>query len=87
MLKPLKNKVIISLEEKSKTEGGLVLASNLETDRIVGKVESVSDNCFDVLNIGTKVIISKFSGNKLQHNDKEYVVIDIDNILAVIEEE
>ena len=87
MLKPLKNKVIISLEEKSKTEGGLVLASNLETDSIVGKVESVSDNCFDVLNIGTKVIISKFSGNKLQYNDKEYVVIDIDNILAVIEEE
>lgn len=87
MLKPLKNKVIVSVEKKNKTEGGLVLSNSLETDSIVGKIVAVSDNCFDMLNIGTRCIISKFSGSKIEYENNEYLVVDIDNILAIIEEE
>ena len=86
MLKPLKNKVIVSVEKNTKTEGGLVLSNSLETDSIVGKIVAVSDNCFDILNIGTKCIISKFSGTKIQYENNEYLIVDIDSILAVIEE-
>jgi len=64
-----------------------VIASNLETDSIIGQIVSVSDNCFEQLNIGTKCIISKFSGSKIQYRNEEFLVVDIDNILAVIEEE
>lgn len=87
MLKPLKNKVIVSVEKNNKTEGGLVLSNSLETDSVIGKIVAVSDNCFDILNIGTKCIISKFSGSKIQHDNNEYLVVEIDNILAVVEEE
>lgn len=87
MLKPLKNKVIVSVEKNTKTEGGLVLSNSLETDSVIGKIVAVSDNCFDILNIGTKCIISKFSGTKIEYENNEYLVVDIDNILAVIEEE
>lgn len=87
MLKPLKNKVIIDVEKNNVTEGGIVISSNLETDSLIGKVVSVSDNCFDVLNIGTRCIVSKFAGNKVQYDRKEYLVVDIDNILAIVEEE
>ena len=87
MLKPLKNKLIISVEEKNKTESGLVLSNNFETDSILGSVIAVSDNCFDILNIGTRCIISKFAGNKIEYEGIAYLVVDIDNILAIIEEE
>jgi len=87
MLKPLKNKVIISVEKNDKTESGLVIASNIETDSVIGKVVAVSDSCFDIVDVGSLVIVSKFSGNKIQYESVEYIVIDIDNILAVVEEE
>lgn len=86
MLKPLKNKVIVSVEKNNQTEGGLVLSSALETDSVACKIVAVSDNCFDILNIGTRCIISKFSGNKIEYENNEYLVVDIDSILAVIEE-
>ena len=87
MLKPLKNKVIVSVEKKNRTEGGLVLSNSLETDSIGCKIVAVSDDCFDMLNIGTRCIISKFSGSKIEYKNNEYLVIDIENILAIIEEE
>jgi len=88
MLKPLKNKVIITVEkDTNKSESGLVLSNEPETDTITGKIVAVSDNCFDILNIGTKCLISKFSGNKIKFENKEYIVVDVDNILAIVEEE
>ena len=94
MLKPLYGKVIACVEKNDKTESGLVLTSNLDTDTLVGVVYSVSEY-YDRLgsiknsniNVGDKILISKFSGNKIEYGKKEYIVLDIDNILAKIEEE
>ena len=66
MLKPLKNKVIISVEKNDKTESGLMITSNVETDSILGKVVAVSDSCFDIVDIDSIVVVSKFAGNKIQ---------------------
>ena len=87
MLKPLKNKVILSVENNNKTEAGIVLSNSIETDSVIGKIVAVSDNCFDMLNIGSRCIVSKFTGSKIQYENSEYLVVDIDSILAVIEEE
>jgi len=94
MLKPLNGKVIVCIEKYDKTESGLVLTSNLESETVVANVYAVSEyydqfcklkNSF--VKVGDKVVISKFSGNKLEYDKKEYLVLDIDNILAIIEEE
>lgn len=94
MLKPLNGKVIVEVEKYDKTESGLVLTSNLETDTLIATVYSVSEYCDkfcevknNFLSVGDKVAISKFSGSKIEHEKKEYLVLDIDNILAIVEEE
>lgn len=94
MLKPLNGKVIVCIEKYDKTESGLVLTSNLETDTLVANVYAVSkyyDKFCELENnyikANDKVVISKFSGNKIEYEKKEYLVLDIDNILAIVEEE
>ena len=87
MLKPLKNKIILSVEKSDKTESGTMLTSNVSSDSIIAKVVEVSDSCFDVVDVDSTVIISKFAGNKLEYNGKEYMVVDINDILAIVEEE
>lgn len=66
-----------------------MITSNLETDSVLGKIVAISDNYSndEKLDVGTTVIISKFSGNKIQHDNNEYLVVDIDSILAIVEEE
>lgn len=94
MLKPLNGKVIVEVEKYDKTESGLVLTSNLETETLIATVYAVSefyDKFCELQNnfvkVGDKIVISKFSGNKFEHEKKEYLVLDMDNILAIIEEE
>ena len=94
MLKSLYGKAIVCVEKNDKTESGLVLTSNLEADTLVAEVYSVSEY-YDRLgniknsyiNIGDKILISKFSGNKFEYDKKEYLILDIDSILAIVEEE
>ena len=93
MLKPINGKVIVNVEKYDKTESGLVLTNNLETETVVAVVYAVSkyydklgEIKNDFLKVGDRVVISKFSGNKIEYKKEEYLVLDIDNILAIIEE-
>ena len=94
MLKPLNGNVIVEVEKYDKTESGLVITSNLETETLVATVYAVSEYYHkykdiknDFVHVGDKIVISKFSGNKIEYEKKEYIVLDIDNILAIIKEE
>lgn len=89
MLKPLGNKIIVKVENTNETKSGIVLSSPLEKDSIEANVFSVSDKIGkeNIINIGDKVIIQKFSGSKFEYNDNEYITIDVNSILAVIKEE
>lgn len=89
MLKPLGNKIIVKVENTNETKSGIVLSSPLEKDSIEANVFSVSDKIGkeNIINIGDKVIIQKFSGSKFEYDDNEYITIDVNSILAVIKEE
>lgn len=89
MLKPLENKIIVKIENTNETKSGIVLSSPLEKDTIEANVFSVSDKIGkeNIINIGDKVIIQKFSGSKFEYDDNEYITIDVNSILAVIKEE
>ena len=89
MLKPLENKIIVKVENTNETKSGIVLSSPLEKDTIEANVFSVSDKIGkeNIINIGDKVIIQKFSGSKFEYDDNEYITIVVNSILAVIKEE
>ncbi len=94
MLKPLIGKVIVKVEKNDKTESGLVITVNADTETVKATVYQISKyydkSCKienDLIKVGDMVLISKFSGSKIEYEQQEYLVLDIDSILAVIKGE
>lgn len=87
MFKPLNNNVIIKkISDVEKNKYGIILSASIE-DRErsdVGEVIAVADEIFDV-EIGDKVIYSKYAGSVLKQDGEEYLIINFADILAVKE--
>lgn len=93
MLKPLGDHIIIELVEKEeKTTGGIVLPDSAKEKPQEGKVVAVgsgrlTDNGERValeVSEGNSVVFSKYAGTELKQNDKEYMILREDDVLAVI---
>lgn len=94
-IKPLSNNVIIEqLKEEEKTKGGILLPQSAEKERPQqGKVVSVgpgkTNNQGKVIPMNVKkgdiVLFSKYSPQEIKVEDKEYLVLKEEDILAIIE--
>ena len=94
MLKPLNGKIVLRVKKQNETATGIVLTNSLDTSSLVATVIAVSNYCDkdgNVLNsqikVGDTVIISKFAGSQIEYEKEEYLVLDIDDILAIIKED
>lgn len=88
MFKPLNNMVIIKkLEEEVKSKSGIILSPSTEDKERndIGEVIAIADG-INELTIGDKVIYSKYAGTLLKQDGEDYLIIDIDDILAVKED-
>jgi chaperonin GroES len=94
-IKPLSNNVIIEqLKEEEKTKGGILLPQSAEKERPQqGKVVSVgpgkTNNQGKIIPMNVKkgdiVLFSKYSPQEIKVEDKEYLVLKEEDILAIIE--
>lgn len=94
-IKPLSNNVIIEqLKEEEKTKGGILLPQSAEKERPQqGKVISVgpgrTNNQGKIIPMNVKkgdiVLFSKYSPQEIKVEDKEYLVLKEEDILAIIE--
>lgn len=95
MLKPLHDKVIVKVhKEEEKTSGGIFLPDSAQQKSQKAKVVAVGEG--KVLDNGNKikpevkkgdiVIFSKYGGTEVKYNREEYLILDSNDILAVIEE-
>lgn len=86
-VKPLGENVLIELQEaKKKTELGIYLPETAsgETPQ-EGKVIAVGDDKDIKVKKGQIVIYRRYSGTDIELNDKKYVLIKNEDILAVVE--
>jgi len=93
MLKPLGDRVIIELvEQEEKTKSGIVLPDSAKEKPQEGKVVAVgsgrvTDNgeklALEVAE-GNMIIFSKFAGTEVKYEDKEYLILRENDILAII---
>lgn len=92
-LKPIGDKVIVQrLGSAEKTRGGLYLPDSAQERPQEGKVVAVGsgrtlkDGKVVPLTVraGDRVIFGKYSGSEIKVDDKEYVFLGEDDILAVI---
>lgn len=92
-IRPLYDKVVIEvLEEEDKSSGGLYLPDTAKKKPQTGKVVAIGDgkiledgNRAELtVKVGDKVLFSKYGGNEVVVNGKEYTILDEDQIYAII---
>lgn len=89
-LKPIGERVVvkqISEKKEQKTASGIILSTVKELDKpnfgeilAVGKGDKLSE-----LRIGDKILYSKFSGTDIKDGEDKYVIVNFEDILAIVE--
>ncbi len=92
-LKPIGEKVIVEiLKAKDKTKGGIILPDTAKEKPQEAKVIAVGSGktlsngkvIAPDVKAGDTVIFGKYSGSEVKVDDKEYLIIEHDDILAVV---
>lgn len=92
-IRPLYDKVVVEpLEEEDKSTGGLYLPDTAKKKPQIGKVVAVGDGKIledgsraDLtVKVGDKVLFSKYGGNEVTVDGKEYTILEEDQIFAII---
>jgi len=93
-LKPIGDKIIVErIEPEAKTKGGIVLPDTAKEKPKEGKIIAIGDGkLMDTgtriapsVKVGERVIFSSFAGSEVKLNDKEYLIMSEDDILAVVD--
>lgn len=89
-LTPLGNRVLIEeVKTESKTSSGILIKSSQEDKTNYAIVVAVSKDvqAKDILKVGDKVIFSNYVGKTVKDGNKESILIELDDILAIVEGE
>ncbi|HAS56336.1 MAG TPA: co-chaperone GroES [Firmicutes bacterium] len=92
MIKPLSDYVLLEKVPSEKKVGSIILTSEKKTGN-VATVVAISENPLDKegkkislnVKVGDKVIYKEYSGTDYEENDKKYLLIKNEDIIAIIE--
>lgn len=92
-IRPLFDRVVIKIcEVEETTKSGLILTGNAKEKPQMAEVIAVGPGGVvdgkDVtmsVNVGDKVIYSKYAGNEVKLDGEEYIIVRQSDILAVVE--
>jgi len=93
-LKPLNDKIIVKpIKQEEVTKAGIVLPQTAEEKPEKGEVIAVGpgkllengQRAKMEVKVGDKVIFKKYSPDEIKVDDKEYLIISEEDILAIIE--
>jgi chaperonin GroES len=94
MIRPLGDKVVVeTIEEEGKTSGGIFLPDTArqkpQDGRVVavgaGRVLEDGSRAAMAVKVGDRVVYSKYGGNEITVEGKEYLILDQDSIYAIRE--
>ena len=92
-LKPLGDKVIVELlEAREKSKGGIILPDTAKEKPQEGKVIAVGKGKTLTsgkvvppnVKAGDKILFGKYSGNEVQVDGHDYLIMNEDDILAIV---
>jgi chaperonin GroES len=85
-IKPLGDRVLIkTITEEKRTEGGLVLPDTSKEKPQTAEVIAVGTLDDVELNVGDRVIFSKYAGTEIKVDGEDFILIDSGDILGLIE--
>ena len=87
-IKPLQDRVVVKMTEAEETtQSGIILTGSAKEKPEVAEVLEVGPGKNDVsmeVAKGDKVLISKYSGTTVKLEGEEYIIVKMDDILAVV---
>lgn len=92
-IKPLGDRVLVEpVEEKEAKKGGIIIpdsAKEKPTEGVVralgtGKTDDEGKKVPFEVKVGDRVLISKYGGTEIKLDDKEYKLLNSDDILAIV---
>lgn len=84
-LEPLGSRVLVRpLEQESKTSSGIYLPETAKEKPQTGEVIAVGDDEDMKLKVGDKVLFAKYSGTEFKLDGVEYLLFDVNDVLARI---
>ncbi len=91
-IKPLGDRVLIkAIEAEETTKSGIVLPGSAKEKPQMAEVVAVGagilndDKKKDEIKKGDKVIFAKYAGNEIKLDGKEFTILKLNEILAVVE--
>ncbi|MDE6502598.1 MAG: co-chaperone GroES [Ruminococcus sp.] len=88
-IRPLQDRVVLRMTEaEEKTQGGIILSGSAKEKPEVAEVIEVGAGTSDVtmeVSKGDKVLISKYAGTNVKLDGEEYIIVKMEDILAVVE--
>ena len=93
-IRPLHDRVVIRrMEEERKSAGGIVIPDSATEKPIQGEVIAVGPGRVHEkgkripieVKKGQRVLFGKYSGNEITVGDEEYLFVDADEIMAILE--
>jgi len=95
-MKPLSDRVIVKpLEQKETKKGGIIIPDTAKEKPMEGEVMAAGPGKVDDKGVripmdvkkGDKVLYGKYSGTEVRIDDVEYLIMHVDDIMAVIHDE
>ncbi len=93
-IRPLNNRVLVKrIEELSRTPGGLFLPDSAKEKPVEGEVLAVGEGRVDdggklvpmAVQVGDRVVFSKYSGTEIKLEGEEYLLMREDDVLGIVE--
>jgi len=87
-IKPFEDRVLVELEEvaESKSKAGIILPDTAKEKPRRGKVVEVGtdEELVEKIKVGDTIVYAKFTGDEIELEDKKYLIVSKNDILAVI---
>ena len=93
-IKPLADRVVIKMTEAEETtRSGIILAGSAKEKPQIAEIVAVGEGKYDengklipmTVNVGDKVLTSKYSGTEVKVDGVEYTILRQEDILAIVE--
>jgi len=84
--KPLGDRLLVErVEEANTTASGIIIPDNAKEKPSKGKVLAIGSDVEEI-NEGDIVVFGKYAGTDLVLNDKEYLVLEVSDVLGIVSE-
>lgn len=94
-IKPLQDRILVERVEEEIKKGGIIIPDTAKEKPQQGKVIAVGSGRIDEkgnripmeVKKGDYILFGKYAGNEVRLDDKEYLIMREDDVLAIIEKE